>query len=165
MRTVRVALLASCLLVLPNASHAIQLTGGGTTNYIARWTGPFSLGNSTIFELNSNVGIGTANPDPNFKLSVNGKIRAKELKVETAWSDYVFADDYHLMPLSTLEQHIITHRHLPGIPTAAEVEADGIAVGEMNAKLLAKIEELTLYVIELEKKTKSLEDKLAKDRR
>jgi hypothetical protein len=102
-----------------------------------------------VIDNNGNVGIGTATPTQ--KLSVNGSIRAKEVIVDTGWADYVFADDYKLKPLSEVEQQIKAEKHLPGIPSAADVAEKGISVGEMQAKLLAKIEELTLHVIEQEK--------------
>ncbi|MFC3198173.1 hypothetical protein ACFOET_11180 [Parapedobacter deserti] len=99
------------------------------------------------FVVTGNVGIGIHNPTE--KLSVNGNIRAKEVKVEMAnWPDYVFKEDYDLMPLAELESYINTHGHLPGIPTAKQVEADGVALAEMNRKLLEKVEELTLHLIE-----------------
>ena len=99
---------------------------------------------------NGNVGIGTA--IPNAKLAVNGNIRAHEIKVETAnWPDYVFARDYTLEPLEETEKHIKEKGHLPGIPSAEEVKANGVDLGEMNSKLLQKIEELTLHLIEKEK--------------
>ncbi|MES2458836.1 MAG: hypothetical protein V4594_25005 [Bacteroidota bacterium] len=97
-----------------------------------------------------NVGVGTTTPTE--KLSVKGKIRAQEIKVETAgWADFVFAKDYKLPSLQATEQHILANGHLPGIPSAAEVAKDGIELGEMNKKLLQKIEELTLYLIEIKK--------------
>jgi hypothetical protein len=99
---------------------------------------------------NGNVGIGT--PIPNAKLAVNGNIRAHEIKVETAnWPDYVFAKNYDLLSLDETEKHIQQNGHLPGIPSAEEVKANGVDLGEMNAKLLKKIEELTLYLIEMKK--------------
>lgn len=92
------------------------------------------------------VGIGT--PTPQEQLSVNGKIRAKEIKVEIAnWPDYVFTDNYPLPTLDSLETYIKTHKHLPEIPNAKEAEANGIALGEMNKLLLKKVEELTLLLI------------------
>jgi hypothetical protein len=97
-----------------------------------------------------NVGIGTANPT--HKLSVNGSIRAKEVIVDTGWSDYVFAEDYRLAPLSEVETHIRAKKHLPGIPSAAEVAEGGVSIGDMQARLLAKIEELTLHQITQEKR-------------
>jgi hypothetical protein len=97
-----------------------------------------------------NIGIGTAAPTE--KLSVNGKIRAQEIKVEASpWPDYVFNKSYSLPTLLETEQHIKEKGHLPGIPSAAEVKANGIDLGEMNAKLLQKIEELTLHLIEKDK--------------
>ena len=97
------------------------------------------------------VSIGATSFDSNYRLAVNGAIRAKEIKVETGWSDFVFEDDYRLRPLAEVEQFIKENKHLPDIPSAKEVETNGVNVGEMEAKLLQKIEELTLYVIELKK--------------
>lgn len=98
-----------------------------------------------------NVGIGTASPSE--KLSVNGKIRAKEIKVETGWADFVFQPDYKLRSLKETEQFIEQNGHLPEIPSAKDVEENGINLGEMNAKLLQKIEELTLHLIEQSKRS------------
>jgi len=104
---------------------------------------------------NGNVGIGTKSPKE--RLSVNGKIRAHEIKVETAnWPDYVFAKNYNLPALQSVEKHIKEEGYLPDMPSAKEVESNGINVGEMNAKLLKKIEELTLYLIDLDKKVNKL---------
>ncbi|MND67050.1 hypothetical protein D3C80_584550 [compost metagenome] len=115
------------------------------------------IGNNTIFNVTSgSVGIGTRTPDPNYKLSVNGNIRAKEIKVESGWADFVFEPDYKLRSLSEVEMFIKLNKHLPEIPSAKEVENNGIAVGEMNAKLLQKIEELTLYLIEMKKENEEL---------
>ncbi|MDQ0638347.1 hypothetical protein QF042_001912 [Pedobacter sp. W3I1] len=99
---------------------------------------------------NGNVGIGTIMPRE--RLSVNGNIRAKEIKVEaTNWPDYVFEAGYNVGTLKGLESYIKTNKHLPEIPGAAEVEKEGIQLGEMNKLLLKKIEELTLHLIEKEK--------------
>ncbi|MEO9511061.1 MAG: hypothetical protein ABJN84_03515 [Flavobacteriaceae bacterium] len=100
---------------------------------------------------NGNVGIGTTNPS-SYKLSVNGNIRAKEIKVETGWADYVFKEGYDLPTLEEVEKHIQEKGHLINIPSAQEVEENGIQLGEMNMKLLEKIEELTLYTLEQEEK-------------
>lgn len=103
------------------------------------------------------VGIGTTTPTE--KLEVNGTIRSREVKVETTgWPDYVFEPNYKLRSLEEIEKFIKSNNHLPEVPSSAEVEENGIALGEMNALLLKKIEELTLHIIEQEKRIKKLED-------
>ena len=111
--------------------------------------GSYGSGGITISQT-GNVGIGTVTPDN--KLDVKGTIRSEELIVESGWADYVFNDDYVPMALDQVEKHIKLKGHLPGIPTEAEVKQNGIALGAFQAKLLEKIEELTLYLIEQDKK-------------
>ena len=101
--------------------------------------------------------IGTAVKQSGYKLAVNGIIRAKEIRVNTGWSDFVFEEDYSLPTLSEVESHIKANKHLPGIPSAAEVEAEGVELGVISSKLLQKVEELTLYVIAQEKRIAALE--------
>lgn len=109
-------------------------------------------------ENDGKVGIGTSSPRE--MLSVNGKIRAKEIKVETTnWPDYVFTKSYHLPSLTELENFIQQHQHLPGMPTAEQAEREGVSLGEMNKKLLEKVEELTLLLIEQHKRLELLEKK------
>ncbi|UGU18114.1 hypothetical protein LS482_09565 [Sinomicrobium kalidii] len=108
---------------------------------------------------NGNLGVGTVNPG-NWKLAINGKIRAREIKVETGWSDFVFEKDYNLPTLEEVEQHIKEKGHLKDIPSTKEVEENGIFLGEMDAKLLQKIEELTLYIIELKKENKKQQEQI-----
>lgn len=97
------------------------------------------------------VGIGTNSPAE--KLSVNGKIRAKEIKVEiTNWPDYVFTESHPVSQISDLEMFIKANHHLPDIPNAEQVQKEGIELGQMNSLLLKKIEELTLYIIEQNKR-------------
>jgi hypothetical protein len=150
-----------------------------TTNYLSVWhgtggavidpigTGYLFLGYetpSTILLASGGgmVGIGTSNPDPAYRLSVNGSIRAKEIKVNTGWSDFVFFDSYKLRPLSEVETFIQENKHLPDVPSAAVVEKEGVNLGEMDAILLRKIEELTLYVIEQDKIIKEQNKRLQK---
>jgi hypothetical protein len=104
----------------------------------------------------SSVGIGTQNPG-NFRLAVNGRVRAKEIVVDTGWSDFVFEPSYQLLSLPQVEAHISKHGHLPEIPSAKEVAEQGVKVGEMHSKLLQKVEELTLHLIDMDKRIKSLE--------
>ena len=97
-----------------------------------------------------NVGIGTANPGI-YKLAVKGKIHAEEVVVDTGWADFVFKKDYDLMPLEQVAKHIAESGHLPGIPTEQEVKENGVSLGQVQSTLLQKIEEMTLYVIDLKK--------------
>lgn len=113
-------------------------------------------GNDDVFENiltirgNKKVGIGTTNPY--YKLDVEGTIRAHEIKVNlNAGADFVFDEDYNLMPLNELETFVKTQKHLPEVAPAKEMEAEGLSLSEMNIKLLQKIEELTLYTIEQQK--------------
>ncbi|SDL55481.1 hypothetical protein SAMN05421820_101724 [Pedobacter steynii] len=103
-----------------------------------------------------NLGIGIMNATE--RLAVSGTIRAQEIKVEAAnWPDYVFEKDYNLRPLAEVEQFVKLNKHLPDIPSAKEAEANGVALGEMNKLLLKKIEDLTLYIIEQDKRILALE--------
>lgn len=103
-----------------------------------------------------NVGIGTINPDE--KLTVKGKIHTQEVRVDLLGPlvpDYVFAKDYKLKSLQEIEDYIKQNSHLPEIPSAKEIEKNGLMLAEMNMSLLKKIEELTLYSIEQNKKTEA----------
>ncbi|OXB00937.1 hypothetical protein B0A72_18695 [Flavobacterium pectinovorum] len=108
-----------------------------------------------LFLIDGNVGIGKANPTN--KLDVNGTIHSKEVKVDLlGWSDFVFKKEYNLPTLAEVEKHINEKGHLENIPNEEEVLKNGINLGEMNAKLLQKIEELTLYMIDQNKNIQSL---------
>ena len=76
------------------------------------------------------------------------------------WPDYVFNDDYHLTSLGDVEKTIKQEKHLPGIPSAAEIETSGIQIGDMQKRLLEKIEELTLHLIQQEKEIESLRQEI-----
>ena len=107
------------------------------------------------------MGIGNA-PATGYMLSVAGKVIAEEVKVQlkTSWPDYVFANDYKLLPIDELEKLIIKNKHLPNIPSAAEVEKNGISLGDMNKRLMEKVEELTLYIIQLKKENNTTDERL-----
>jgi len=101
----------------------------------------------------SKVGIGCVNNVEGFALAVKGGVVSTEMSVMDVdlWPDFVFSSDYNRMSLYELERYISQNHHLPEIPSAEEVSANGINLGEMNALLLQKVEELTLHVIELQK--------------
>lgn len=132
------------------------LPGGGGDIVVSATVGRVNYGEGAFYlGYNGNVGINTTTPDA--KLSVNGVIHGKEVKVDlNGWSDFVFEEGYGLPSLEEVEQHIREKGHLKGIPSAEEVKARGILLGEMDAKLLQKIEELTLYMIELKKENQQL---------
>lgn len=113
-------------------------------------------GNNIYYNTDGNVGIGVESSEipADYKLAIAGKAIAQEVRIrlKANWPDYVFDKDYNLPSLNEIENHIMKKGHLINIPSATTVAKDGIQLGEMNAKLLEKIEELTLYTIEQEKK-------------
>lgn len=124
----------------------------------------FTANNATatqkmMIDKDGNVGIGTTTVPAGYLVAVDGKIIAEELKIQLSgnWPDYVFETTYKLPSLEALEASIKANKRLPNIPGAREVEKNGISVGVMQAKLLEKIEELTLYMIDLHKKVEKLE--------
>ena len=122
--------------------------------------------NNGNFLINStgSVGIGTGSTTipSNTKLAVNGKILATEVQVALVanWADFVFNDEYNLKSLSEVEKFINENKHLPDVPSAKEVAQNGTNLGEMDAILLQKIEELTLYMIDLQNQNNILKKKL-----
>ena len=138
--------------------NKLDIAGGLAigSSYSGNLTAP---DNGAIIE--GNVGIGTATPDPNYKLNVFGKIKAQELYLTAKkWPDYVFEKDFELRSLTEVEKHIQKYKHLPGIPSEKEIQDGGVAVVDMQAKLLQKIEELTLYIIEQNKRLETQEKKI-----
>ena len=129
---------------------ALDIVGAGTgaNRKIKFW-------NEGGASFSGNVGIGTDNPT--YKLSVLGNIRSNEVVVETGWADYVFDEKYKLPLLTDVEKFIQQHKHLPNIPTAAEIEKNGLFLGDTQKRMMEKIEELTLYMIEADKRIQKLE--------
>ena len=122
---------------------------GGTEN----WGGYFS---TKVFA--TEMRIGTTQAAAGYLLAVDGKVICEELRIQNAtlWPDYVFSEDYKLKNIDDLEKEIQTAKHLPGVPSAEEVKENGVAVGEMQRIMMEKIEELTLYVIQLKKENDKL---------
>jgi hypothetical protein len=141
-----------------------------TLNYGGDFSGGTSIGSNTFFSTNNtgtsyvsagNFAIGTKDTK-GYKLAVAGGVIAESVtvKVENSWPDYVFQENYLSPSLHEVEKFIKANKHLPEIPSASEVSEKGISLGDINAKLLKKIEELTLYLIEKDKQMKNLEERL-----
>ena len=126
---------------------------GGTTN----WAGYF-LGSVYASDLR----IGTTTQATGYVVSVDGKIACEEVLVEDngSWPDYVFSDEYNLMSLEEVEDHINENNHLPGLPSASEVAENGFEIADMQKRVLEKVEELTLHTIEQGKLIKQLQEEL-----
>lgn len=134
----------------------IDLVNGNEPT-ISELLGLSNIGASGSTNFMGKVGIMTTTPG-DYELAVNGKIRTQSIRVETAnWPDYVFDSSYRLMSLKETNQFIKVHKHLPGIPSAGQVEKEGVELSSNQALLLKKIEELTLYMIELKKENEGLQ--------
>ena len=133
-----------------------------TSNAASGGSGNWSLNNQDVYYNAGNVGIGTTTPDE--KLTVKGSIHSEEVKVDLSVPapDYVFYKEYRLTPLEELRFYIEQNKHLPNIPPAKEMEANGIELGVMNMKLLEKIEELTLYILQQQQQIEKLEKRMIK---
>jgi hypothetical protein len=142
-----------------NAAAATYVKKSGDT--VSLSAGGLTVGTTQLVVLaNGNIGIGTASATN--KLAVNGTISAREVIVTlNGWPDYVFDRDYRRMPLPEVEQFIQLNHHLPGMPTAREAVGAGIGVGDMQARLLQKVEELTLHMIDLKQENEQLKQRLA----
>jgi len=113
-------------------------------------------GNVLMSHPDTKLSIGTE--DDTYPLNVKGTIRSAELIVETGWwPDYVFAKDYNLKPIEEVEKYIVAHNHLPNVPPASEIQENGLKVSEISTKMMEKIEEMMLYIIEQNKQIKDLQ--------
>jgi len=141
---------------------------GKTYGIYASSAGNFTITDATtssdrlFISANGNIGINTHNVnDANYRFFVEGAIKARKITVDHAvWSDYVFDEGYPLAPLSEIEKFIRQNRHLPEVPSAEEVKKNGVDLGDNQAVLLKKIEELTLYVIDINKKNEQLQQQV-----
>jgi len=137
-----------------DATSGFVTTGKNSTSTLQPLR--FGVNNTEYMRISTtgNVGIGTTNPGT-YALAVAGTVAAQAVKVtQSNWSDYVFDDGYKLASLSEVENYINQNKHLPDVPSAKEVTTNGIDLGDNQAVLLKKIEELTLYSIEQDKKLK-----------
>lgn len=110
------------------------------------------------------VGSNSARIATGYAVSIDGRLMSEESTVlnSTSWPDYVFEQDYKLMPLEEVEKHINLNKHLPNIPPASVIEKEGIQLGDMSKRLMEKVEELTLYLIEMKKENKELKERIEK---
>lgn len=161
-------------IVIDNNEIIARNNGAISTLYLQNEGGNVHLGPTNFSEgvelgvtgdavMTGNVRIGSTVLPPGFKLGVDGKIICEELQVKLAtdWPDYVFHKKYSLRPLAEVEKYIAQHNHLPGIPAAKELQANGLAVGEMQRLQMEKIEELTIYLIEMNKQLQQLQSENA----
>ena len=134
-------------------------TYGGIRFYNQGYPDMFGTAVMVMSITNNNVGIGTSNPTS--KLTVAGNINSREVKVTVdAGADFVFENDYNLPSLDSVDKYIKENKHLPEIASADEMKKDGINLSEMNIKLLQKIEEMTLYMIEQNKSIEELKQEI-----
>lgn len=148
--------------------NATQILIGGQPISAGGGNSQWTTSGNTIYYNSGNVLIGqTTQISSSYKLDVKGKVRAEEIIVNTTgtYPDFVFEKNYKLMPLNELEKSIKENGHLPNIPSAKEAAGNGIAVGDMQTKLLQKIEELTLYVIELKKENEETKQMIEKSKK
>lgn len=142
--------------------------GPGGMNFWKPWmsingSGGQGFGNYFLFLRNDGkVGVGTECVPPDGRMAVDGKVYARELEIEVnSWCDSVFTETYPLLPIDSLRSYIKSNGHLPGIPSETEVLAKGgMEVMRMNLMLLKKVEELHLYILDMEERLKAVENLL-----
>ncbi len=135
------------------------LTPGEAQSLFDGPVGVWQANEQVIFSMKK-IGIGTQTTGDH-KFAVHGSIGTREISVEAdSWPDFVFKKDYDLMDLATLKAYVLSRHHLPGVPSEVEVLANGVALGKMNATLLQKVEELTLYLIQQNERIEILEQEV-----
>ena len=139
----------------------------GSIKFFARGAGgcvEFFNAERQIMSVRDNGNVYIGDPNNQSDLMVYGEIKAHLVRVTTdiPWFDYVFDKDYQLMPLHQLEAFVNEHHHLPDMPTEQQVHEEGLDIAQMNALLLKKVEELTLYVIELKKENEEIREEIIK---
>lgn len=133
-------------------ASSLSLSSGITCQGNAQIFGVLAVGSGLYYGTDGTLTVGSG-----FSCAADGALKVKSLKVTTTdWPDYVFGGGHRLMPLPEVENYINANGHLPEVPSAEEAEADGVDLGEMNRLLLQKVEELTLYVIDLQKQLDEL---------
>lgn len=146
-----------------------NLRFSNTDGYLrSEGTGKFNIsvanaGTGIVLHPEGNISMGNTTFVNGFKLSVHGKATATEFTITQLidWPDYVFADGYKLLPLSEVRKFITENKHLPNIPPASQLEKDGLALGDMSKRLMEKVEELTLYVLQLQDQIDELKKQLS----
>ena len=158
----------------PSTGDANVVLQGGNGNYASYWitgtNGLLMIGGNGLTEPTSgalninnsgNVLIGkTAQTNSTYKLDVSGNARVNEVVVNTTGADYVFDSTYHLPALSDLNDYIRLHHHLPGIASAEQMQEKGLDLGNNQTQMLAKIEEITLYIIRQDKANEALKERI-----
>lgn len=144
-----------------NVTGSARITGSTSINGNLFVGGTINLNNNFSFDANGNFWAGrSARIGNGFYCDLDGNLKVMSLKVtQSDWPDYVFGNGHELMPINDVEQYIKQNGHLPNVPSAEKVEKDGIDVGEMNRLLLEKVEELTLYIIDLQKQVDEMKSK------
>ena len=149
---------SSLLTLSADGKVGIGTVGNYTFNVqgTTRITGALTLGSNLQAAGNGTIG-GSLRVGNGFFVDAAGNMKVQHLRVTTTdWPDYVFGADHSLMTLPEWERYIAAHGHLPEMPSAAEAEQEGVELGEMNRLLLQKVEELTLYIIDLQKQLNEL---------